>query len=167
MMSPTSDPYYVVRDEVQSSLGKLATKKSEWEQLLRSENTAQSSRFQTLHTEIAAELGEIESDLKEVNDSIQVIAANPSKFAVDDSELQSRKDFVRDGRSEIAKVRDAMQRAQSKIEADKRNLLIRQKEDEAKRMEADNDAFLRGEQEEQRLIFQQQDVQLSELQESA
>lgn len=167
MMSSTSDPYYVARDEVQASLRKLAEQQTEWKTLLQNENTARCKRFKDLHTDIAAELKEIESDLKDIEDTIKMVEDNRSRFSIDDSEVNSRKDFVRQGRVKLKDARDAHQRAQSKIESDKREHLRLQEREKSSAMTNENEKFLRGQKEEQQQILQNQDEQLSELSKSA
>lgn len=167
MLSSTSDPYYVARDEVQTSLRKLVEQQTEWRALLQRENTAKSKRFKDLHTDIAAELKEIESDLKDIEDTIKMVEDNRARFSIDDAEVNSRRDFVKHGRMKVKEGQDEMQRAQSKIESDKREYLRLQEQQQASHVTHENEKFLRGHKQEQEQIMAQQDEHLGELSKAA
>lgn len=163
MMSSTSDPYYVARDEVQSSLRKLKDNHTEWKDMLRRENTAKSRVFQGLHTNLMVEVKKIGKDVEDIEDTIRMVEENRKIFPIDDAEVRSRKDFVQASKARLAEIRETFQRAQTKIDADKRELLTREDRERQSRVTNENEAFLHGQKQQQETMIAHQDEQLTEL----
>lgn len=175
MLSATSDPYYVAKDEVQAAFKKVRAMHEEWKRLLHSENTARSQRFQELHSEIAGELRQLDFDLQDITATISMVEENRAKFRFDDAEIASRKGFVSTTRASVREIQDSVtgRQAQSKIEADQRQLLTsnagssRAAEERQTRIARDNQDFLDRQRMEQAQIIAQQDEALAELSASA
>lgn len=175
MLSTSSDPYYVAKEEVQAAIGKLRTMHGEWGLFLQSENTAKSQRFQELHAEICGELRQLGFDLQDISATISMVEENRAKFRIDDSEIASRKGFVTSSRNSVREIQDSItgRQAQSKMEADKRQVLTNQAsssraaEERKGRTNRNNQEFLDRQRQEQAQIVAQQDEALTELSASA
>jgi len=151
------DPFDVARDEVESAVKRVRHMHKEWLRLLDAENTAESRRFQDLHTELAGELQRLGYDLGEVDRSIQAVEQQRERFHLSDAQLATRKDFLAASTAAQKEVQGSMagQAARSKMEEDrKRVLLSRQsqaQEQQQSRLAQESKAF----HEEQRLLQRQ------------
>mmetsp|Transcript_58404 Transcript_58404/g.94479 ORF Transcript_58404/g.94479 Transcript_58404/m.94479 type:complete len:246 (-) Transcript_58404:34-771(-) len=151
------DPFDVARDEVESAVKRVRHMHKEWLRLLDAENTAESRRFQDLHTELAGELQQLGYDLGEVDRSIQAVEQQRERFHLSDAQLATRKDFLAASTAAQKEVQGSMagQAARSKMEEDrKRVLLSRQsqaQEQQQSRLAQESKAF----HEEQRLLQRQ------------
>eukprot|EP00747_Dinoflagellata_sp_TGD_P167594 gnl/TRDRNA2_/TRDRNA2_192274_c0_seq1.p1 gnl/TRDRNA2_/TRDRNA2_192274_c0~~gnl/TRDRNA2_/TRDRNA2_192274_c0_seq1.p1 ORF type:complete len:277 (+),score=74.48 gnl/TRDRNA2_/TRDRNA2_192274_c0_seq1:7-837(+) len=167
------DPYYVAKDDVQKNTRSLQQLHEEWKKLLNSENTAKSRRFQDVHSEISGELRQLEYDLQDINATIDMVEENRGRFQFDDSEIQSRKNFVKESRAALKEIQDSItsRQAMGKMESDKRQVLTTQanaaKSDHSERIARDNDRFIENERQEQMQIRAQQDEQLDAIASSA
>jgi len=175
MLSATTDPYYVAKDDVQSAIKEAQKMHKEWKKLLEAENTAKSRAFQDLHANLAGELRQLDFDLNDITATISMVEGNRAKFQIDDAEIARRKGFVQESRATVKSIQDDVtgRAATSKIENDKRQLLARQEqdrrgnEDARKAAERENEAFLQRQRQEQQQIIRQQDDALDELGKSA
>eukprot|EP00929_Paragymnodinium_shiwhaense_P121638 TRINITY_DN93960_c0_g1_i1.p1 TRINITY_DN93960_c0_g1~~TRINITY_DN93960_c0_g1_i1.p1 ORF type:complete len:250 (-),score=80.13 TRINITY_DN93960_c0_g1_i1:53-802(-) len=175
MMSSTTDPYYVAKDDVQSAIKETQKMHKEWKKLLDSENTAKSRAFQELHANLAGELRQLDFDLKDITATISMVEGNRSRFQIDDAEIGRRKAFVQESRAAVQAIQNDVTSpgTTAKIENDKRQLLARQEqdrrgnEDSRRQVERENDAFLQRQRQEQAQIIRQQDDALEELGKSA
>eukprot|EP00747_Dinoflagellata_sp_TGD_P166973 gnl/TRDRNA2_/TRDRNA2_190603_c0_seq1.p1 gnl/TRDRNA2_/TRDRNA2_190603_c0~~gnl/TRDRNA2_/TRDRNA2_190603_c0_seq1.p1 ORF type:complete len:249 (+),score=72.11 gnl/TRDRNA2_/TRDRNA2_190603_c0_seq1:76-822(+) len=173
MLSPTTDPYHVAREEVSNGLKKVNFMLKEWERILLVENTAQSGRFKDLKTEILGELRQLEYDLQDVNTTaVQLVEENRDKYPIDDRELNARKAFVKESQAAVKKVQASLSSPQAlaKIENDRREALLAESQQSARAQERlaaeDNAAFMRDQRQEQMQLLGQQDQQLAGLAES-
>mmetsp|Transcript_10190 Transcript_10190/g.30612 ORF Transcript_10190/g.30612 Transcript_10190/m.30612 type:complete len:249 (-) Transcript_10190:40-786(-) len=174
MLSSATDPYYVAKDEVQAAIKKVQTMHDEWKRLLQSENTAKSTRFQELHSEIAAELRSLDYDLQDITETIKVVEENRTKFQFDNSEIQSRKDFVQASRANVKALQDsvASRQAVGKIESDRRQALGTSssnpaRDDRQNAAARENEAFMDRQRQEQAQLIAQQDQDLALFSQSA
>jgi len=175
MLSATTDPYYVAKDEVEVALKKVREMHATWKQILENENTAKSNKFQELHVEIAGELRQLEFDFQDITATISMVEENRQRFKFDDREINSRKDFVRASRAAAKEISDSVNgaHAEAKMASDKRELLMNQQQarkaadDRQSRANKENEAFINRQRQDQQLIVQQQDEALTELSKSA
>mmetsp|Transcript_19468 Transcript_19468/g.61243 ORF Transcript_19468/g.61243 Transcript_19468/m.61243 type:complete len:250 (-) Transcript_19468:31-780(-) len=175
MLSPATDPYYVAKDEVEVAIKKVQGMHDEWKRLLQSENTAKSSRFQELHSEIAAELRHLDYDMQDITETIRVVEENRAKFQFGDAEIQSRKDFVTASRGTVKAVQDSVssRHALGKIEADRKQALgtassARARDEQQSQAAArENEAFVERQRQEQAQLIAQQDQDLTLFSQSA
>lgn len=176
-MRPTAtDPYYVVKDEVQDAITKLQAMHEDWQRLLRSENTATHSRFQELHSEIAAELRQLDYDLQDITETVKAVEGNRAHFSIDDAEVQSRKDFVQTSRDTVRSIQESVTSRESlgKIDTDRRQALGTSRLDAAPDetpssalAHRESEAFLERQRQEQQQIVAQQDQDLNLFSQSA
>lgn len=175
MVSLATDPYYVAKEEVQLAMKKVQGMHDDWKRLLQSENTAKSSKFQELHSEIAAELRHLDYDLQDITETIRVVEENRAKFKFDDGEIQSRKDFVTSSRAAVKAIQDSVtsRQALGKIDADRRQALgtssssSRAPDERQAQASRENEAFMERQRQEQAQLIAQQDQDLTLFSQSA
>jgi len=172
----TDDPYYTARDEVQRNIKKTKEMMQEWQVKLTSENTAKSKQFQDLHADLQGEIQSLQYDLQDIADSIDMVEKNRVRFKLDDREINSRKGWLRDSRSAVQQLADAVNsgKAKAKIESDQRQLFSGQKasassgsSDDRRKAVQENDNFMSNQRQEQAQIMAQQEDHLDELAKSA
>jgi len=172
-MKPSStDPYYVVRDELQQAVGKLRQLHQDWQAELGGD-TANSKAFHDLHGELSGEICQVEMDLTDLAGAISTVEANRERFQLADTEITARKEFLQKCQADVRHIKDSVNSSQAKqkMTTDRERLLQSQGEKSAssrkKQVEEENSAFLGNQRQEQQLIIAQQDEQLSELSKSA
>lgn len=168
-MSTRVDPFEVAKDEVDAAVRKIQFMLKEWRRLLSKENTSDSQKFKDLHAEIMGELQMLTCDLNEVENSITTVEQNREKFQLSDRQLQDRRDFVARCRATHQEVKGELtgQRAQTKMEDDRKEALLshKNKEQRAQQQRSAYQAqdFYEQEQFLQRQLVNQQEDELAEL----
>mmetsp|Transcript_2931 Transcript_2931/g.6384 ORF Transcript_2931/g.6384 Transcript_2931/m.6384 type:complete len:248 (-) Transcript_2931:128-871(-) len=163
------DPFHTAKDEVEEGVRGLGRMREEWLRLLETENTAKSSRFQELGTELSQEMRRLDTDLIDLSGTIQLVEKNRDRFPIDDAELEERRAFVKRCRADLQSVQDSLnsKHALAKMESDQRDELLRSKEEARKEKVQqtirDNDAYMEDQRLQQRQILRQQDDELIEL----
>mmetsp|Transcript_18677 Transcript_18677/g.35039 ORF Transcript_18677/g.35039 Transcript_18677/m.35039 type:complete len:250 (-) Transcript_18677:139-888(-) len=175
MLSASSDPYYVAKEEVAKAMQKVKGLHPEWRRLLQSENTARSDRFKESHSELSGLLEELRQDLDEIHETIRIVEGNRGTFQISDAELASRRRFVTESRQALEQVQKDVrgQQTQAKLESDRRAELssaassTRAREEKKNRAVQDNQAFLDRQRQQQAQLMARQDEDLTELSLSA
>jgi len=124
-------------------------------------------------------LAQLDSDLKDITETIRMVEENRARFQFNDTEVGSRKAFVRASQGTLRGIQDSItsQQAMAKIESDKRltlgigssmgsATLWAAREEEEARVATDNRDFLDHQHHEQRRIIRQQDEGLTVLSQS-
>mmetsp|Transcript_52185 Transcript_52185/g.124377 ORF Transcript_52185/g.124377 Transcript_52185/m.124377 type:complete len:246 (-) Transcript_52185:118-855(-) len=172
MMPSSTDPYYVVREELQQTIGKLRQLHEDWQAEL-GVDTANNKRFQNLHSELSGEICQVEIDLNDLAAAITTVEGNRERFGLPDSEIDARKEFLTRSQADVRVIKDSVNsnKARQKMTSDRDRLMQSSSSSSAgsrkKRVEEENAAFLGTQRQEQQLIMNQQDEQLSELSKSA
>lgn len=125
-MSATEDPYYLFKDNVQKSLQECDVLLQKWKSLLHAVNTAESSEFKSADAAVKSKLKGVEEGVGMLKGMVQRVVSDRSKFAhIDDSELESRKAFVKTSEDDVSGVRGQLfsAAAKGKQEADERQSL--------------------------------------------
>jgi len=166
-MSGSADPYYIAQEEVKAAVNKVKDMHEEWKDLLQRENTAKSSKFTTLHSELAGELQHLGYDLQDVTATIEMVEDNRERFKIDDSEIKKRKDFVKQCHQTVQDIKDSTSSRQTldKIQADQRKAQSSASRDDEKSKAAsrENQNFLNNQRQDQQQIISQQDEELTQL----
>lgn len=169
MLSSNVDPFDVAREEVEGAVRKIRFMHKEWRRLLASENTAESQKFQELHSELVGELQQLAYDLQEVERSVTTVEANRERFKLDDAQLEARKQFVKTTRAEHKEIQDEMGSRQTaaKMEDDRRRTLTLHKEQQERerqrKAELEDEAFQREQRLMQRQLIDAQEDELNVL----
>lgn len=166
MLSASTDPYYVARDEMQEDIKKLRRQHEEWRRRLQNGNTAD-REFQKLNRECLEDIGQLNEDATHMNSMIAMVKEHRSNFPFDGAEIRTREEFIQDMRRGIKQIHDSLQsqQAQDKMKQDRQKLdrSRRVADDSAAQGKRENDAFLSREKQEQQRIHNQQEDQLAVL----
>eukprot|EP01108_Squamamoeba_japonica_P002477 TRINITY_DN218_c0_g1_i1.p1 TRINITY_DN218_c0_g1~~TRINITY_DN218_c0_g1_i1.p1 ORF type:complete len:251 (+),score=122.67 TRINITY_DN218_c0_g1_i1:95-847(+) len=171
------DPFYIVKDEVQTAINGVTSLYGRWKDLLRKVDTAKDEEFAWTTNELKSGVRAIEWDLQDLDETVSIVEANPSKFKLDDAEVASRKQFISRSRTLLGEIKQALvsNTAVAKQDADARKQLMSNAPkakayDKFAKLESaidrDNNNFLDEQQQQQQLIMQDQDADLSQLQQS-
>jgi len=169
-MASMQDPFYVVKDEVQQSLGGITALYDRWKDLLQTTNTAANDEFKWTTNELKSGLRSIEWDMNDLEETVRIVESNKTKFKIDDSEVQSRKDFIQETKNKVTAIKDALQdtSTKGKMEKDQREVLLKKKPSDKfskmeKAIEDDNEDFIKNQQSQQLQIMKKQDDDLTRL----
>eukprot|EP00933_Yihiella_yeosuensis_P015518 TRINITY_DN13501_c3_g1_i1.p1 TRINITY_DN13501_c3_g1~~TRINITY_DN13501_c3_g1_i1.p1 ORF type:complete len:248 (-),score=47.68 TRINITY_DN13501_c3_g1_i1:107-850(-) len=169
MMSSSTDPFDVAKDHVERMVQKVRGMGKEWHRLLETENTAESRRFQDLHSEIVGEVQQLAYDLDEIEGSIKAVEENRDRFHLSDEALRERKDFLISSRKAISDVKASLsgQLAKTKMEEDRRRALTnrqhKDQQDQQRRIEQESSAYIEEQKKLQRQLISQQEDELDAL----
>ncbi|XP_064395680.1 syntaxin-6-like [Halichondria panicea] len=166
------DPFFVVRDEVRQSMNNAQSQYSQWSMLLDSE--ADIDKVQGVATELKNCIKSIEWDLEDLEQTIKIAEANPHKFRLDYGELETRKQFIRDTRSVMKRMKDHLSSDQvkAKLEQLKRKSLLHTAREKKPRgryarleeeMERSNQDFIEGQRNQQQMVIARQDDRLDQV----
>merc|ERR1712106_12699 len=110
------DPFFVVKDEVMKALTKTRGLYDRW---LSAE---EGREYRTLDdqewsaTELKNSLRSIEWGLEDLEDTVQIVEKNPTKFRIDGAELAVRKGFIDSAREEVKIMKDKISNPVAKSE---------------------------------------------------
>jgi syntaxin 6 len=146
---------------------------AEWKRLLSSGDVARNERFRRLHEEIQGELQGTCEDLEGIAIAVQAVERNRGKFPVDEAELSRRRDFLRTSRASVKDITDNVQSQEvaAKLASDcheakaTSSRVSDQQPSEAARQA--NEEFLDRQQQEQQMLYSQQEDFLAEIGRSA
>ncbi|CAL1151785.1 unnamed protein product [Cladocopium goreaui] len=173
MLSTSTDPFDVARDEVEALIRKVRSMHKEWQKLLQSENTAESRKFQDLQKELAAELSILSGDLAEVDASIKAVEDNRERFHLSDAQLAARKEFLGVSQAAHREIQSSLSSpaAKSKMDEDQKQVLFRRQkqaeETQQRQLAQESKAFLEEQRLLQRQLIAQQEDELLLLEQGA
>lgn len=110
------DPFFVVKDEVMRALTKTRGLYERWQ------TTQQGMEFRSPEeqewgaTELKNSLRSIEWDLEDLEDTVQIVEKNPTKFRIDGAELAVRRGFIESTREEVAGMKERLTNPDSKAD---------------------------------------------------
>lgn len=101
------DPFFVVKDEVLKALLKTRDLYETWRQAVEGDGREfrSAEEQEWAATELRNSLRSIEWDLEDLEDTIQIVEKNPSKFRIESHELMSRKNFIQQTRDEVNEMK--------------------------------------------------------------
>nr|BAJ88852.1 predicted protein [Hordeum vulgare subsp. vulgare] len=156
-MSSPQDPFYIVREEIQGSIGKLQATFHRWEQV--SSNTGE---YVHLTKELLTSCESIEWQVDELEKTISVASRDPAYYGLDEVELSRRRNWTGSARNQIGTVRRAVEKGKS-------NPAMARHQDPMGTSRTnhyssqDNDDYIASESDRQLLLMRQQDDELDEL----
>lgn len=163
------DPFSVVRGEVQKSLNTSRGLYQRWCELLQESNVSSAEEFDWTTNELRNSLRSIEWDLEDLEETINIVEANPKKFKITGPELSERKNFVEKTRGSLKEMRDHISspRAQAFTERKNREALGVSRpagSDHFSRLDEEmisgNSRYIEDQQAQQQLIIDEQDAEL-------
>ncbi|XP_003389021.1 PREDICTED: syntaxin-6-like [Amphimedon queenslandica] len=167
------DPFYTVRDDVRESLNNAQDLYSRWCMLL--EDQSDLEKTQGVSTDLRSCIKSIEWDLQDLDETISVVEANPQKFRVSTGEIETRKQFIRDTRQVINKMKSHMSsdQAQNMLENMKRQQLLSSSHAQKKKhgryqrlddeLERSNQDFIDQQRHQQQMLMVEQDKQVDKV----
>mmetsp|Transcript_62457 Transcript_62457/g.99293 ORF Transcript_62457/g.99293 Transcript_62457/m.99293 type:complete len:251 (+) Transcript_62457:30-782(+) len=109
-VSPTNDPYYTVKLEIQRDVEAFTSDFDEWHDMLENSNTWQNREFKDLTDALKQQYKSINKKLKEVSKTIAAVESDRTNYAsISTQELQDRKSFIGDMKTTINDYRGKMQ----------------------------------------------------------
>lgn len=98
------DPFNIVRDQVEASLQNASSLHSSYRRILATVPKASQATSEELSwskEELNGVLVSLESDLEELEMSVDTVSQDPARFGLDFSEVQQRQAFVKRVKGEI------------------------------------------------------------------
>lgn len=102
------DPFFVVKDEVFKALNKTRGLYLRWLELQEDSVCITQDEIEWTNTELKNSLRSIEWDLEDLEDTIDIVEKNLTKFKLDNKELTTRKSFIESTREEVKSMKDKM-----------------------------------------------------------
>ncbi|XP_077910953.1 syntaxin-10 isoform X2 [Halichoerus grypus] len=143
------DPFFVVRGEVQKAVNTARGLYQRWCELLQEDAAVGREELDWTTNELRNGLRSIEWDLEDLEETIDILGANPGKFKLPAGDLQERKVFVE-------RMREAVQMLTGKPVAQKSSSDLLDAS-----MASATSRYLEEQQATQQLIMDQQDQQLA------
>ncbi|KAL1518128.1 hypothetical protein ABEB36_001800 [Hypothenemus hampei] len=100
------DPFFVVKDEVFRALKKTRGLYRRWSEFQNEPELITRDEIEWTNTELKNSLRSIEWDLEDLEDTIEIVEKNPTKFKIDNKELTKRKHFITSTKNEIQTIKD-------------------------------------------------------------
>lgn len=166
----SSDPFYTVRDNVNSQVEKIKVRHEQFLGLVKTVDTSTSVDFKELQKGLVKDVRKADRDLGGLKDAVDMVEKNRLKFPhIKDAELGARKKFVGDMQAVLNDVKGGMESAavRRKMEDDK-NKARRGEFDESSdamhaSIERENNRFIADQRQLTKQTIQHQDVQLDHL----
>ncbi|KQK11674.1 syntaxin-61 [Brachypodium distachyon] len=155
-MSSAQDPFYIVREEIQGSIGKLQTTFQRWEQI--ASNTGE---YVHLTKELLTSCESIEWQVDELEKTISVASRDPAYYGLDEVELSRRRNWTGSARSQVGAVRRAVEKGKNNSAMARHQDLMGTSRNHYSSQ--DNDDYIASESDRQLLLMRQQDDELDEL----
>lgn len=102
------DPFFVVKEEVLKALTKTRTLYDRWRTGDDGAESRTSEEQEWTATELKNSLRSIEWDLEDLEDTIQIVEKNPTKFRIEASELAVRKGFIESTKDEVRMMKERL-----------------------------------------------------------
>jgi len=99
------DPFFVVKDEVLKALSKTRDLYERWGAGIDGGEYRSAEEQEWTVTELKNSLRSIEWDLEDLEDTVQIVEKNPTKFRIDGSELAVRKGFIESTKEEVGRMK--------------------------------------------------------------
>eukprot|EP01066_Platyproteum_vivax_P009345 Platyproteum_vivax@DN4105_c0_g1_i2.p1 len=150
-LSSSADPYYLAQSEVQSGVNSIRSILEKWSRLVSESKSVQSGEYSKLADDARFELQNTEQDLTDLAISVKIAEENPTRFSIDQRELERRKLFV-------TQTQNFVQESREKI-----GVLEQKKRQPKKRWDEEaesNREYVQHTRQEQKLIVAEQDEQL-------
>jgi len=112
------DPFFVVKEEVLKALTKTRTLYERWRTGDEGAEYRTNEEQEWTATELKNSLRSIEWDLEDLEDTIQIVEKNPTKFRIDGAELSVRKGFIESTKEEVRRMKERLSN-QSRGELDR------------------------------------------------
>ncbi|XP_023328820.1 syntaxin-6 [Eurytemora carolleeae] len=111
------DPFFVVKDEVTKALEKTRDLFARWRGWGEggAEHRSNEEEEWTI-TELKNSLRSIEWDLEDLEDTVQIVEKNPTKFRIDSGELAVRKGFIESTKEEVKQMKQQINSPENHVQ---------------------------------------------------
>ncbi|XP_043695166.1 syntaxin-61-like [Telopea speciosissima] len=170
-MTAAQDPFYTVKEEIQESIDKLQSIFHQWEHV-------RLNKGEHIHLmkELFVGCESIEWQVDELDKAIAVAARDPTRYGIDEAELEKRRSWTSTTRTQVRNVKKTVEagkeqnsRATGTLNGNRQELM-RLPDDYSYKKAGSNqytvqgdDDFISSESEMQQLLIRQQDDELDEL----
>ncbi|EDV28006.1 expressed hypothetical protein, partial [Trichoplax adhaerens] len=163
------DPFFVVKTEVQKNLNNTTVLHKKWRELSEDGRNTSKEDFTWTTNELKNNIRSMEWDLEDLEETITIVESNPSKFRIDDLEINERKSFISRTKKTIKEIKEELTSTsrRAKKEKHEREALLGSKgrhQDRYTRLdkeiEQSNQNFIEENQKQQQQLFRQQDDQI-------
>ncbi|KAL0589372.1 hypothetical protein ABG067_002591 [Albugo candida] len=101
----SSDPFYVFKDEMESTIAAVNVKYTHWKLIMELEDSPMSKELPQLTTEIEKKIAAAEHSLQFLDQTIVIVEANRKKFEhIDQTEIFKRREFVATKKMELVSI---------------------------------------------------------------
>ena len=101
------DPYFAVKEEVESSVTVVVDLHQRWKEL--ASRGKKGDEFEWTGSELLSGLRSIEWDLQDLEDTVSIVEGNRQKFQLEEEDVMERKRFIEATRAQIVVLRDEVQ----------------------------------------------------------
>ncbi|VDK33671.1 unnamed protein product [Taenia asiatica] len=112
------DPFYVVRDEIVRSLGQAKVEFEAW----KHEVVSRSSNVKPVENALRETIRNIDWDIEDLQETVQIVEKNPSKFRISVEELRLRRRFLQEVKSIVKNVKDQLCHPNELLNGNYRNI---------------------------------------------
>eukprot|EP00037_Helgoeca_nana_P008055 m.72077 g.72077 ORF g.72077 m.72077 type:complete len:250 (+) comp18695_c0_seq1:321-1070(+) len=168
-----ADPWTSVKEEVLVSMKQARELYGRWQELAADIGpTSDLEEFEWTSKELKKLLKSIGWDLIDLDETVDVVEENPAKFNISQGDLSSRRGFTKKTKAECESIGTALDdgRINQKVTSAKRDALMTGGTGAASRYtklqenaRAENDTFIAGQEQQQKMVMREQDQQLSEV----
>jgi len=102
------DPFFVVKEEVLKALTKTRGLYERWRVGEDGSEFRTPEEQEWTATELKNSLRSIEWDVEDLEDTIQIVEKNPTKFRIDGAELAIRKGFIESTKEEVRRMKERL-----------------------------------------------------------
>jgi len=157
-----SDPFYLVKEEIQDTVTKLNNTVARWEKL-----SISSTERNVLSKEILSVCESIEWQVDELDKATGVAEKDPARFSVDAAEIDRRKRWTSSTRNQIRSVAGKVQSTPVRNigagPGNRRELMRYDEQSQPTPNRTDHDSYIANESDRQELLLREQDEGLEEL----
>ncbi|KAG0632046.1 hypothetical protein M758_1G300700 [Ceratodon purpureus] len=159
-----SDPFYLVKEEIQDTVTKLQTTLDRWEKL-----PVSSTERTVLSREILSTCESIEWQVDELDKATGVAERDPARFSVDAAEIERRKRWTSSTRTQVHSVTGKVQSTPVRNigtgtgATNRRELMRLDDQFQQTPVRTDHDSYISNESDRQELLLREQDDDLDEL----
>ncbi|KAI9491974.1 t-SNARE [Zychaea mexicana] len=156
------DPFLVVKHQVEEALNNASTLFDSWKRIQQTVSSPKNQELLWTADELNSCLEAIEQDLDDLDEAFAVSQANPGKFNLNTSDLNSRRSFLTESRNMIQNIRNTMANPPAKKRWAGKGSPSEGEGSSSYRSvrEEDNDQFIEDERQQQMMMMNEQDTHL-------
>ncbi|KAG2222219.1 hypothetical protein INT45_014116, partial [Circinella minor] len=155
------DPFLIVKHQVEDAVDNASVLFDSWKRIQQTVSSPKNQELLWTADELTSCLEAIEQDLDDLDEAFAVSQANPGKFNLKVSELNSRRSFLTESRNKIQNIRNTM--ANPPAKKGKGSDIGEGSSSYRSNREQDNDRYIEDEHQQQTIMMQEQDTHLDSM----